>query len=510
MKTIQIKNLRGLTDTGEVPLNQISVLVGANSSGKSTFLRLLPLLKQGFGARKSGPILWYGEEVDFGSFKTSVRSGQESIGLSFGIDVNTMNFGRPYYRYNRVNLASKLAVKVSINIIKEYISELEIFVEDQQIKLTVDCDTNAISSCIINNQDYTDKMDGVVALILSNSILPTVFCRNQTKSERIYFERSWDEKQRYFVGEIRDLIDKRAALGTIDGIVNDICINSKGKILEKAKASKFLRSWQRKMMSVDKNSPLFTHLNDYIILYFFADILDSIDSALCQIIKNSHYMGPVRASAQRYYRVQNLSVSSIDSMGQSLPMFLANMSDAYRKRFHDWMSSHFGFYPEVKNRAGHISMYLVDGNKGKYNMADRGFGYSQILPIITQLWALTIDYGKRTETSIRVKRSNVIIYAIEQPELHLHPFLQKIVAKAFVAATEEAKRNNIDLKIVIETHSSTIIETLGELVEQKEISQNDITIALFDEVSQKSACNVRLANYEENGFLENWPIGFFD
>ena len=63
MKAVQIQNLRGLTDTGEIPLKLINVLVGANSSGKSTFLRLFPLLKQGFGARKSGPILWYGEEI---------------------------------------------------------------------------------------------------------------------------------------------------------------------------------------------------------------------------------------------------------------------------------------------------------------------------------------------------------------------------------------------------------------------------------------------------------------
>lgn len=510
MKTIQIKNFRGLTDTGDVPINQISVLVGANSSGKSTFLRLLALLKQGFGARKSGPILWYGEDVDFGNFKTSVRRGQESIELAFGIEVDSGSIGRPYFRYyHNISAPTKLAVKVSISIIKENIRELVILIEDQRIYLNIN-EIGSIVSCVINDQDYTDEMDGVVALILSNNILPTVFCKNQNKSERIFLEHSWSDKQRNFIDKIKDLIDKRAALSTIDAIVNAIRVNSKVKALEKVKNVRNLKSWQRKIAFVDKDSSLFIELNNYILLYFFADILDAVDSTLCQIIKDSYYMGPVRASAQRYYRVQNLSVSRIDSMGQNLPMFLANMSDVYRKRFHDWMDTHFGFYPEVKNRAGHISMYLVDGGKGKYNMADRGFGYSQILPIITQLWALTVGYGKRAEVISKVKRNNVVIYAIEQPELHLHPSLQKIVTKAFVAATEDAKKNNIDLKIIIETHSNTIVETLGELVESKKISQDDITIALFDDVSLKTTYNVRLAKYNDNGFLENWPMGFFE
>ena len=48
------------------------------------------------------------------------------------------------------------------------------------------------------------------------------------------------------------------------------------------------------------------------------------------------------------------------------------------------------------------------------------------------------------------------------------------------------------------------------MVANKEISQDDITIALFDSELQESQYNVRLANYTSEGFLENWPIGFFD
>jgi predicted ATPase len=47
MDSIRIQNLRCLSDTGFIQIKPITVLLGQNSSGKSTFLRVLPLLKQG-------------------------------------------------------------------------------------------------------------------------------------------------------------------------------------------------------------------------------------------------------------------------------------------------------------------------------------------------------------------------------------------------------------------------------------------------------------------------------
>ncbi len=82
MESFGIKNLRGLTDTGDIELKSLNILVGANSSGKSTYLRAFPLIKQGLEVRKKGPILWYGEEIDFGDFATALRSGEESIRFS--------------------------------------------------------------------------------------------------------------------------------------------------------------------------------------------------------------------------------------------------------------------------------------------------------------------------------------------------------------------------------------------------------------------------------------------
>ena len=86
MDSIRIRNLRSLTDTGDIQIKPLTILVGKNSSGKSTFLRFFPLMKQTLSIKKNEPILWYSKEnVDFGSFDESINknSDEKTIGFDF-------------------------------------------------------------------------------------------------------------------------------------------------------------------------------------------------------------------------------------------------------------------------------------------------------------------------------------------------------------------------------------------------------------------------------------------
>lgn len=46
MDSLRLKNFRCLEDTGMVDFAPLNILVGANSSGKSSFLKFFYLLKQ--------------------------------------------------------------------------------------------------------------------------------------------------------------------------------------------------------------------------------------------------------------------------------------------------------------------------------------------------------------------------------------------------------------------------------------------------------------------------------
>src|SRR5437899_3142974 len=73
LNDIRIQNLRSLVDTGSISLKPLTLLVGANSSGKSTFLRFFPLLRQSVETPTDAPLLWFGRYVDFGSLEEATN-----------------------------------------------------------------------------------------------------------------------------------------------------------------------------------------------------------------------------------------------------------------------------------------------------------------------------------------------------------------------------------------------------------------------------------------------------
>src|SRR5262249_27072920 len=72
MRSIRLTNFRSIPDTGRIELRPITLVVGANTSGKSSFLRFFPLLRQTVETQTPSPLLWYGTYVDFGDFSQAV------------------------------------------------------------------------------------------------------------------------------------------------------------------------------------------------------------------------------------------------------------------------------------------------------------------------------------------------------------------------------------------------------------------------------------------------------
>jgi AAA15 family ATPase/GTPase len=102
---LKIKNFRSLKDTGNIEIKPITILVGRNSSGKSSFLRTFPMLKQSTEEKTKSPILLYGNYVDFGSYRDikphfAIGSDQKyELGFTFGEELVEAFTGR--YRFSR-------------------------------------------------------------------------------------------------------------------------------------------------------------------------------------------------------------------------------------------------------------------------------------------------------------------------------------------------------------------------------------------------------------------------
>ena len=79
MDTLRLKNYRCFEDTGVIDIKPVTFLVGANSSGKSSFLKFFPLLKQSMNVKRNGVFLWLSNDVDFKDFNNTVKDGDGSI-----------------------------------------------------------------------------------------------------------------------------------------------------------------------------------------------------------------------------------------------------------------------------------------------------------------------------------------------------------------------------------------------------------------------------------------------
>lgn len=93
--------------------------------------------------------------------------------------------------------------------------------------------------------------------------------------------------------------------------------------------------------------------------------------------------------------------------------------------------------------------------------------------------------------------------------MHLHPEYQSKLATVFSNVISLAKKNNIDLKIIFETHSKTMIDTIGDNIEDGVIESGEVNIVLFDKSEETRSTEVSFAKFNEEGDLDNWPIGFF-
>lgn len=501
MKSICVKNLRCLKDTGDVELKPITMLVGANSSGKSTFLRTFPLIKQGGALYKQGPILWYGSEVDFGSFEDAVRRGENFIKLSFVWDAIDAS---PYFVDSTQQIFN---VRCEIKVEKKdedesFISQIIIRFEDnQEVDIHMSEDKTSV---IINGIDSTLISDVKIQYRGSRFILPNIEINRGSNDFPIYItipiEYVNDTLGRIPSFKSKIPKSKRGAsffpsISSSEDMLKETCINYKVAYDEH-----YLKedSWKKyQALSI------LSCLNEFVL---------SIDRTIQQELGYVYYIKPFRASAERYYRQQNLAVRNLESDGHNMAMFVANMykNKSMKNDFQQWTRDYFGFIVEPRRIEGHMSLAIKDKLSSinedmgiEYrNITDKGFGYSQILPIILTLWQISSKQATKRE------KKYTCFAAYEQPELHLHPKMQAELMDAIIATTKAARERGVDVKFLIETHSPVMINRLGlRIAIDPDLKANMTSVLLFDE---NDANSPKVASFTEDGRLTNWPYGFFE
>jgi predicted ATPase len=259
-----------------------------------------------------------------------------------------------------------------------------------------------------------------------------------------------------------------------------------------------LKLFQQNVSALDVESDQFTSIVNAALARLSPYILEAADIILAHFMSRVAYLAPLRVSAERVYRIQNLAVDELEPAGENLAMFLRSLSPTESESFASFTRSSLGFTTSVRTTGMHAEI-LVKSSKARrfFNLIDVGFGYSEVLPLAAILWASCIRPTMEN-------REPAPLVAIEQPELHLHPAHQADLARMLVEAVSKGG----GAKILVETHSESLINGLGKLIYEGAIKADDVQIVLFDQDEETEQTTVKLAGYRENGALHDWPYGF--
>ena len=523
---VKITNLRALYDTDEIKISPITVLLGKNSVGKSTFARSFSLMKQSLFINRSEPVLWYSPDlVDFGSFKDSVTKGHEEIGFEYSFKLSTEEF-ELFSRYNYLLRVLSLAnsidenfnkgITVRFSIKENQISYINILFLDYDYQIKYD-NRYRVESFIINNiltsvgelYSRSDFSMGEIIPQINLKNLPEELSGSFSLGGRAFALASWKEIELLFA----KIKDGRTNKNTIQKILKKVILGDY-KSFEK-NFEKTIKDWKtiyQKYLGLtfDERQSFTSRLYSLIGQVYYNSVVDLINEYLSDYFSEVQYIAPIRATAERYYRIQGVSLNDITSQGENVPMILYNLKPSEKKDWKEWTRKNFdGIEFDVKQDSSNLSLILARSGQ-VINLADTGFGYSQILPILLYLWRKTKMRRTYVRRGFWNTNSNQSLLIIEQPELHLHPALQANLIDSFARIVKNEK---LDVSIIIETHSDTIVNRLGEHVisNKSNINSDDVNLVFFEEDKENNGlAKLRQIKFDEHGRLKGWPVGFFE
>jgi predicted ATPase len=224
-------------------------------------------------------------------------------------------------------------------------------------------------------------------------------------------------------------------------------------------------------------------------------ILEDLSLSIRRELENIIYLGPLRRKPERDYVWNKSKPGQVESDGhRAIDVLLASaqMKDEDQNRIiqgvSEWLvRMKVAEKLEVK-QLGHSTRYelVVHRDGVEANLRDVGIGISQVLPV------LTIAYFAPSGSTIM----------LEEPEIHLHPLAQSVLAELFVEVSQKRQ-----VQFIVETHSEHLFRRMQTLIAKQSISPNDA--AMYFVERQGNTAHMRPLELDDFGRVQNWPEGFF-
>ncbi len=222
-----------------------------------------------------------------------------------------------------------------------------------------------------------------------------------------------------------------------------------------------------------------------------------LNSPMFPKLPKATWIAPIRAKPKRYYEGYKVNFSS---EGDHIPYLLKSI---FQNGAHPNLRNELenfgigsGLFEKIvikpmsddKNALFEIQIML---NGKPLKITNVGYGVSQVLPILVEIWA-----------------QNATFFAIQQPEVHLHPKAQAMLGELFFHIAHQEQKN-----FIIETHSDFIVDryrlALRKYNKNFKTKLANGQVLFFERTEQGNSIHV--LPIDANGdYPENQPAAFRD
>ena len=228
-----------------------------------------------------------------------------------------------------------------------------------------------------------------------------------------------------------------------------------------------------------------------------AEDLNSLIAHFDPVRHRAPYAGaPIRANPDRTYSPAAIRP---DPWGTTTAQLLAEIcrSTPNVHRRIEAFGTASGLFDEVEiHRLGRsddtpfqvlVRKYDRKKRKGpKRNLVDVGFGVSQVLPVLTEMY--------RTDSPD--------LFLLQQPEVHLHPSAQAALGTLFCEVASS------DRQVLVETHSDYVLDRVRMDVRDGRtgLKPEDVSVLFFEREDQ--AVRIHSLRFDQNGNVLDAPLGY--
>ncbi len=474
MNSFRLKNIKSFKDSGEINIKPITILVGKNSSGKSSLLRFPAVLAQTANyPGKNPPLSFFGDYLDFGNFEDIVfgKDQKQSISFSIGylIDICDSKLQRSH---------SKLVFKKED--IRKVTIEVSIEREDDSViigSVSLFADDLLINTLKWHKEDrkyeltvfaYYEKKE----LISLDQQIKIHFGENDVEFEKFFPDYETVARQT-IMAQLKELHPSDS-----EEYQNLLFFAARGYLVTDTPIDSIDKQVVKKMRA----------------LWYSSELMNRIRAAFFSESKNQiAYIGPFRQNPARIYRYSETVKLHVGTKGENIGDILVwafKKSKTVFSSISGWLNHYFGYELVVTSLGNNYYQLMLKDTSGiQSNIIDVGFGISQVLPIVSEICLMSLNNRKNATSSNR-------ILLIEQPELHLHPAAQACLAELFAMCV----LNNPNARLIIETHSEHLISKLQVLIADEDNHLNhDMVQFLYVDKNKNGEAVIREMEINENG-----------